>query len=212
MILTPRFSKVVLTSHITFSIGWLGAIAVFLALAITGLTNQDIQMARAAYLAMELSGWSVIVPFCLASLLTGLIQALGTRWGLIKHYWIVVKLVLTLAATILLLLHMKPISYIASVAAQTPFSTNMLPNLRVQLIADAGAAFLLLLVITTVSVYKPWGRIHSGRWDDIGRKREVPVSAIDPKTSLKFYVLVGIVFLVLFIILKHLIGGGMGGH
>lgn len=161
---------------------------------------------------MELSGWYVIVPFCLASLVTGLIQALGTRWGLFNQYWIFVKLVLTLAATILLLLHMKPISDIARVASQNPFSPNTLPNLRVQLIADAGAAFLLLLVITIVSVYKPWGRIQSGRWDDIGRKKEVPVSAISPKTSLRFYVLIGIVSLVLFIILKHLVSGDMGVH
>ncbi len=94
--MTTRITKLVLTSHITFSVGWLGAVAVFLALAITGLTSQNIQLARSAYMAMEMSAWFVIVPFCLASLFTGLIQALGTKWGLFKHYWIVVKLFLTI--------------------------------------------------------------------------------------------------------------------
>ncbi len=130
MTMTFRLSKLVLTTHIMFSVGWLGAVAVFLAFAITGLTSQDTQLARAAYLAMELSGWFVIVPFCLASLFTGLIQALGTKWGLFKHYWIAVKLLLTIAATIILLLHMKPISYLAGIAASTSFSNTLLPGLR----------------------------------------------------------------------------------
>ena len=41
---------------------------------------------RGAYLAMDLIGWFVIVPLSLASLLTGLVQALGTTWGLFRHY------------------------------------------------------------------------------------------------------------------------------
>lgn len=212
MTLTPRLSKVVLTSHIMFSVGWLGAIAVFLVLAITGLTNQNTQITRAAYLAMELSGWYVIVPFCLASLLTGIVQALGTRWGLFKHYWIIVKLVLTVAATILLLLHMQPISQIARVATEIPLSSNILPTLRMQLIAQAGAALLLLVVITTLSVYKPWGRIQTGRWDSLGQARVVPVSELSAKKTREFYVMIGIVGLILLILFKHLIGGGMGSH
>ena len=161
--LTTRWTKFIFTSHITFSVGWLGSVAVFLALAITGLTSQDTQLARSAYLAMELSGWFIIVPFGLASLSTGLIQALGTKWGLFKHYWIVVKLFLTVAATLLLLLHMQPIAYLAGIASETSFSTDQETGLRIQLIADAGAAILLLLTTTTISVYKPWGLIRPRR-------------------------------------------------
>jgi hypothetical protein len=43
-------------------------------------------MARAAYLAMDLTSRFVIVPLARASLLTGLAQALGTPWGLFRHY------------------------------------------------------------------------------------------------------------------------------
>lgn len=53
--MTPRLRKFALTAHITSSIGWLGAIAAFLALAVAGLTSQDEQAVRAAYLAMELT-------------------------------------------------------------------------------------------------------------------------------------------------------------
>jgi len=142
---TTRLIKFIHTSHITFSVGWLGAVVVFLVLAITGITSQNTQLTRSAYLSMELSGWFVLVPFCLAALLTGVIESITTKWGLFKHYWILVKLVLTIAATIILLLHMKPISYMANIAAETTFSDTVLPNVRLRLIADAGAALLLLL-------------------------------------------------------------------
>lgn len=68
----PSLRKFVLTAHITFSVGWFGAVAGFLSLAVAGLTSMNAQMVRSAYLAMELIGWFVIVPCSLASLLTGL--------------------------------------------------------------------------------------------------------------------------------------------
>ncbi len=58
-----RFSlrKLALTVHIVFSVGWLGAVVPYLALSIAGLTSNDAQMVRAAYLSMEFIGWCVIV-------------------------------------------------------------------------------------------------------------------------------------------------------
>jgi hypothetical protein len=76
---TPQRSRPS-TAHVTASVGWLGAVATFLAVAIAGLTSVDVQVARAAYLAMELMGWNVIVPLGAASLVTGLVQSLGTPW------------------------------------------------------------------------------------------------------------------------------------
>jgi len=81
MTMTPRLRKFALTAHVTSSVGWLGAVAGSLALAVAALTSQDAQMVRAAYLAMELTGWFVLVPLALASLLTGLVQSLGTKWA-----------------------------------------------------------------------------------------------------------------------------------
>jgi hypothetical protein len=156
--MTPNVRKLLLTAHVTCSVGWLGAVAAFLALAVAGVTSADPLRVRAAYLAMELTGWFVIVPLALASLLTGLVQGLGTEWGLFQHYWVIVKLVMTVLATILLLVHMRPIGHVASVAAATPLSSTDLHGRRLQLVADAGAALLVLLVATTLSVYKPRGK------------------------------------------------------
>ena len=209
MMMTPRLRKFALTAHVTSSVGWLGAVAGFLALAVAGLTSQDAHIVRAAYLATELITWFVIVPLGLASLLTGLVQSLGTTWGLFRHYWVLAKFLLTILATIVLLLHTQPISYIAGVAAETTLSSADLRGLRIQLVADAGAALLVLLVNTTLAVYKPGGMTRYGRRQDEQRKVLVPYTS----TPRCVYVagIIAIVLVLLFVIM-HLTGGGLGRH
>jgi hypothetical protein len=163
MMMTPALRKFGLTAHVTSSVGWFGAVAGFLALAVSGLTSQDAQVVRAVYLAMNLIGWSVIVPLSLASLLTGLVQSLGTSWGLLRHYWVVIKLLITVFATILLLVHMQPVGHLARAVATTTLASGELAGLRIQLVADAGAALVALLLAATLSVYKPRGLTQYGR-------------------------------------------------
>jgi hypothetical protein len=161
--MTPRLRKLALTAHVTCSVGWLGAVVAYLALAIAGLTRQDAQVVRAAYLAMELIGWFVIVPCSLAALLTGLVQSLGTEWGLFRHYWILVKLLLTLGGTLILLVHMRRVSHMAGIAVDTTLTSADFGLLRVQLVVHAGGGLVVLLAATALSVYKPWGRTRYGR-------------------------------------------------
>src|SRR5882757_6067925 len=104
MTMPPRLRKFALTLHVISSVGLLGAIAAFLALAVTGLASQNPQMMRTAYPAMQLIARVVVVPLAFASLLTGLVQSLGTPWGLFRHYWVLVKLLFTVIATTILLL------------------------------------------------------------------------------------------------------------
>lgn len=210
--MTTRLTKFIHTSHITFAVGWLGAVVVFLVLAITGITSQNTQLTRSAYLSMEVSGWFVLVPFCLAALLTGVIESITTKWGFFKHYWILVKLILTIAATIILLLHMKPISYIANVATEATFPATVLPNVRLKLIADAGAALLLLLFITTISVYKPWGRIPAGVLTNRKRLLNERNAETAANLSWKVYALIAGLTLLLIVIILHISGGGMMGR
>ena len=162
MTLTPRLRKVALTAHVACSVGSLGAVAGFLALAIAGLTSQDTQMVRAAYLAMELTAWFVIVPLVLGSLVTGLVQALGTTWGLFRQYWVLVKLLLTVLVTIVLLLQMGLISYTAGVAAETILSDADLRGARRSLVIHAGGGLLVLLLPVALSLYKPRGLTRYG--------------------------------------------------
>jgi hypothetical protein len=163
MTMGPSLRKLALTAHVTSSVGWLGAVASFLALAVVGLTSQDAMVVRAVNLANELTTWYVIVPLSFASPLTGILQSLGTKWGLFRHYWVLIKVLITIPCTILLLLHMQPIHALARVAAATNFSCADLGQLQSQLAGKAGAAVVVLLVATTLSVYKPEGVTRWGK-------------------------------------------------
>jgi hypothetical protein len=207
MQMTSRLSKAVLTSHISFSVGWLGAVVVFLVLAITGLTSSDMQLTRASLISMDLAAWFVIVPFCLLSLLTGIIQAVGTKWGLFKHYWIVVKLILTVASTLLLLLHLQPISYLANAARSANFTNTIYTEEIINLISKTGAAILALVFITTISIYKPWGKIPRNQVN-INNQVNMPGKRKSPS----FYILMGLLIVIAIVIIKHLLEGGMRHH
>ncbi len=160
--MAPRLRKFALTAHVTSSVGLLGAIAAFLLLAGAGLTSQDTKIVRAAYLAMELIARLVIVPLAFASLLSGIIQSLGTPWGLFRHYWVLVKLLLTAFATSVLLSKMALISYVSRVAAATTLSRADLHAARIELVVHAAGGLLVLLVPALLSVYKPPGLTRYG--------------------------------------------------
>ena len=152
--MTPAFRKLALTVHLALSVGWIGAVAVYLALGLSAVTSEDAQAIRAAWIAMELTGWFVIVPMALGSLVTGLVMALGTPWGLFRHYWVLITLVLTLFSTVVLLLHMPTVSSLADVAREADGAA--LGGLGGDLF-HPGVGLLVLLVITVLNVYKPRG-------------------------------------------------------
>lgn len=156
----PRLRKVVLFAHVTSSVGWLGAVVAFLALAVAGLVGPDPGAVRAAYIAMELIAWAVLVPFSVASLVTGLVQAMGTAWGLVRHYWVLVKLLITVVATVVLLTYVPTLGALARIAVD-PGRDELLRSPSPVL--HAGAALVLLLLATVLSVVKPAGRTGFGR-------------------------------------------------
>ncbi|MEP9389973.1 hypothetical protein [Mesorhizobium sp. KR9-304] len=162
MIMTPGLRKIALTVHVASSVGSLGAVAGFLALAVAGLTSKDLQIVHAAYPAMELTAWFVIVPLVLASLLTGIVQSLGTPWGLFRHYWVLAKLLLNILVTIVLLLQLELIGYLADVSPETILSSADLRGLRMSPVIHATGGLLVLLVPVALSLYKPRGLTRYG--------------------------------------------------
>jgi hypothetical protein len=160
MTMPPLLRRFVLTAHITFAVGWLGSVAGFLALAIAGLRSQDTQIMNSAYLGMDLIARFVILPFSFAPLITGPILSLGTPWGLFRHYWILAKLVITILSTIILVIHMQPISHLSHLAIDGTLSSA--DSLRTQMVAASGAALVALIIATALAVYKPRGMTAYG--------------------------------------------------
>ena len=153
MTLTPLWRKLVLVLHVTSSVGFTGAVAGFLALAIVGLSNTG-PLVSAVYPAMQVITWYVVVPLAVSSLLIGIIQSLGTPWGLVRYYWVIVKLVLTLLALAVLMLQTPSIDMLAEAALQGALagqsSARFSMVLRCQRHRRSAAA-------TVLSIYKPRG-------------------------------------------------------
>lgn len=167
MTLSPALRKLALTVHLTTSIGWIGAVVAYLALGVAAVTSSSPDTIRAAWTAMELTGWWVIVPLAIAALLTGVVISLGTRWGLFRHYWVLISLGLTVLCTVVLLLHMPTVSAMASVvrAADGTDVSALGGDLF-----HPGAGLLLLLLVTGLNVYKPAGLTAYG-WRKQQEKR-----------------------------------------
>lgn len=154
MTLGPAARKLVLTIHLVLSVGWIGAVIAYLAVNVAAM-SADPDAVRIAWTAMEMIGWWAIVPLAVGSLLSGLLISLGTPWGLFQHYWVLISFLLTLFAVVVLLVHMPDVSATASMLrSSTPSAAHSAG--RGDLL-HAGVGLLVLLVVTTLNVYKPRG-------------------------------------------------------
>jgi hypothetical protein len=161
--MTPRLRKFALTAHVTSSVGWLGTVAGFQALAIAAVTSRQPETVRGFYLGMSVIGWYVIVPFCLASLITGLFVSLGTPWGLFRHYWVLIKFLITVVAALVLFGFTQTLGSLGDLAADQTLSMGELGNLKQSPVLHSGGGMLALLAATILAVYKPWGMTRYGQ-------------------------------------------------
>jgi hypothetical protein len=159
---TPRLRKLALTAHVVSSVGWFGAVAAFLVLAVAGLTRDDPEVLRGIYVAMALLTWWVIVPLCAASLLTGILQGLGTPWGLLRHYWVLVKLMLTIVATVVLAVRLADIRFLGEQAVGAGLISPGYRDERATMVVHSAGGLVVLLATTILAIFKPAGRTRYG--------------------------------------------------
>lgn len=152
--LTAR--RPLLLIHLLGGVGWFGAVVAYLVLAVVGLVDADPSLARASYRAMALVAWFVVTPLSLIGLASGIVQALGTPWGLGRHWWVLLKLVMTVLSIAILLLHLGPTDILAE-AARHGDPTLALGRMRVQLVVAPSAALLVLATTAALGVIKPKG-------------------------------------------------------
>lgn len=186
MILRPRARKLTLSLHLAVSVGWIGTVVAYLALSVAAANSDDVQVISAAWIGMDLIGWSVIVPLALASLLTGLVIAVGTRWGLFRHYWVVFSLVLTIVSTVVLILHMPGVSDLADVARRGTSASldevdaHLYGQLKQGDFLHPGLGLVVLLAIQVLNVHKPPGLTRYGRRK---QREETGIAAFRARTG-----------------------------
>ena len=179
----PGLRKLALSVHLTVSVGWIGAVAAYLALDVATVATDDPGSLRAAYVGMELIVGSVIVPLAVATLISGIVMSLGTRWGLFRHYWVVISLLLTVFATSVLLSETKTISALADIAADPSTTPEDLTALNSTLVHSIGG-MLVLGAILVLNVYKPRGMTRYG-WRKQRASQPTSVAELTPESTAK---------------------------
>jgi hypothetical protein len=159
---SPGIRKCILAVHISVSVGWIGAAAVYLLLVAGAMTSTDSQVWRVAWGMLALIGWSVLIPLAALALLTGVAIALYTSWGIVRHYWVLASLLLTALATIVLVRHMFDVSAMARLAVTVADPSALRAGFRNELI-HAGLGLAVLIGIEVLNVYKPRGLTPFGR-------------------------------------------------
>ena len=160
--MSRRRRKLVLTLHVGTSVGWLGAAIAMTVLLVAGLVTRNPALRHSAFTFMHVYDLAIMIPLGYLSLITGVLLSVGTNWGLLKHWWIVTKLVLTVA--VLVFAGVFTSGWVLEAVARTAEdSVADLGTLAVQLVANVVAFNIVFWTNTTVSVFKPWGLTPRGQ-------------------------------------------------
>lgn len=159
--------KLLLAAHILVSGVWLGIAAAKLVLAVAAPTTGDPRVSGALYSAMEVVNVA-FPPAAVATLVTGVLLSLGTKWSLLRHYWVAIKLALTVGVIVtgVALVDRLIQQSVAATSGQAVSDGTMLSiaSAPTRLLIYLSVAHVLMLgVATVISVYKPWGKIRVGR-------------------------------------------------
>jgi len=152
---TPGWRKAILTLHVVTAVGWLGTDLVLLTLGVAGLSGAADR--AVVYPAMALVGKALFVPLSFLVWVVGVVNALGTPWGLVKWWWVATKLGIVTVMLGLVVFALYPNLTAAADAA------TLAQQQRLNLVIAPAVSSSLLLFSTVLSTYKPWGRTSRGK-------------------------------------------------
>ncbi|UWF78602.1 hypothetical protein JRG78_03020 [Microbacterium sp. EF45047] len=95
-------------THIVAAGSWIGVDVVVAVLVLTGWSSPDAGLRGLAYRALANFIVAPMLVSAAVCLLTGLMLGLGTKWGLVRYWWVLVKLVLNTALCIAIVFVLAP--------------------------------------------------------------------------------------------------------
>ncbi|MGW4945384.1 hypothetical protein ACWEOZ_27770 [Actinoplanes sp. NPDC004185] len=160
--LGPAPRRFFLTLHVGVSVAWLGLSLSMTALSLIGLSADDPALRHHAYRVMHIFDLGLVIPIVLLSLLSGLVVALFTKWGLTRHWWVLTKFVIALSIPLAAgFAQERWITDLIERTAADPAARTGGPGMR--LVVCMIVYVVLLAGATTLSVYKsggmtPWAK------------------------------------------------------
>lgn len=158
--MTIRTRKLWLVLHLLSAGAWIGIDVVVAVLVAVGRFGGSPERRGLAYQAL---GAFVVWPMLtsgLVCLVTGLVLGWFTKWGLLRYWWVAVKLVLNLILCTLIVVVLRPgmaevSEYGAALSAGVPTSFDV-----GDLVFPPIVSLTTLSLATVLAVYKPWGRLR----------------------------------------------------
>jgi hypothetical protein len=144
--------KIALAAHVLSAVGWFGVAALVAFFAIVAGTSGDRALSRALYRTLETSVW-LSIPLGIAAFGTGTVLSVGTKWGLVRHWWVVAKIVIAAVVVVTDALVVRSAAHDAVVHGATSGD----------LYGPTIAHCVVLGTATVLSVFKPRGRTPFGR-------------------------------------------------
>jgi hypothetical protein len=164
---SPPVYKLLLAAHIIVSGGWLGIAFAKLVLAVAAATAGAPDVSNALYVSMEVVNVA-FPPAAIGTIVTGVLLSLGTKWGLLQHYWVATKLALAVGVIVtgIALVDRLIRQSISAPSGQVVDEGTILgiASAPTTLLISLSVAHVLVLgAAAVVSVYKPWGKTWFGR-------------------------------------------------
>lgn len=164
-VLTGRARRLVLLAHVIAALSWLGVDVAIGVLAVTGFTSDDPSRIAASYAALDIFAVPLLLVFGLTTLGLGLLLGIGSRWGVIRYWWVATKLVINLVLSGLVLVLLQPrLAEVADEVTRIDATlTDRLGGIPLDLLFPAFVSGAALLTAAVLGAFKPWGRTPYGR-------------------------------------------------
>lgn len=98
--LSRGWRNTLLTAHIIVSVGLLGDSAGFFAVALRANNSGDAGTMLASVEVLKMFAMLFGIPLSFAALFSGIALGLGTKWGVVRHPWVVTKLLLIISVMV----------------------------------------------------------------------------------------------------------------
>ncbi|WP_084735691.1 hypothetical protein [Actinophytocola xinjiangensis] len=155
--------RTVLVLHVMTAVGWLGVTFADLALGATALTTDSPELQHSMLNALGVIADVVLIPIAWIAFATGLLLALGTKWGLVRHKWVLTKFLLTTVVVLLTTFSLVPELQSRRDAVETTAADQLVTLDDMALVSAGIVSTSVYTICVLLSVVKPWGRTRWGR-------------------------------------------------
>ncbi|CAH1201890.1 hypothetical protein [Paenibacillus sp. JJ-223] len=153
--------------HVISASSWIGGTLGMLLLGLYLYSAANGEQLAYTLASMEIIDENLLKYPALMTLLTGILLSIWTQWGLVKHYWIVIKLILTLTTILIGIFFLNHwTASLVDMVSETGFATLQDHNFRSKWLAillTASFNLLCLFIMVFITYFKPFGKIKKRR-------------------------------------------------